>query len=177
MELAGLEQTGDLLIAITPRRHSLGGFGETRPKRGPRILQAFGHALQVRDGDPRIRLVPVLGLKAEEDVEAQVLMGVDKKFGWVPILRWHGVRIWLLRREGYRSFAGKRERQSGEHERECPKPGASEAHPARAKTALLVHGAYRGCWPALHDVDDREARVDVEAGGGEECRADIPGEE
>jgi hypothetical protein len=43
--------------------------------------------------------------------------------------------------------------------------------------ALLVHGAYHGCWPALHDVDDRVARVDVEAGGGEECRADISGEE
>jgi hypothetical protein len=41
----------------------------------------------------------------------------------------------------------------------------------------LSRSAHRGCWPALHDVDDRVARVEVEAGGGEECRAGISGEE
>ena len=32
-------------------------------------------------------------------------------------------------------------------------------------------------WLYLHDVDDRAARIEVEAGGGEECGADVSGEE
>src|SRR5437763_14016964 len=33
------------------------------------------------------------------------------------------------------------------------------------------------CRSALHDVDDREPDIEVEAGGGKECRAGVTGEE
>ena len=53
-------------------------------------------------------------------------------------------------------------------------PSSSTSHPR-----VHVGGcpAEAGCWLSLHDVDDREARVAVEAGGGEERSADVAGEE
>src|SRR5205085_5324766 len=41
----------------------------------------------------------------------------------------------------------------------------------------VMSEAVRDCRPALHDVDDREAGVGVEAGRGEERRADVAVEE
>jgi hypothetical protein len=59
--------------------------------------------------------------------------------------------------------------------REHANPPASTSNPKVAGSipALPTFDSLAG----LHDVDDRVAHVDVEAGGGEECSADVPGEE
>ena len=55
---------------------------------------------------------------------------------------------------------------------------AGFAEPERSPNyELRGHGTYLDCWLALHDVDDRVARVEVEAGGGEECGANVSREQ
>jgi hypothetical protein len=47
----------------------------------------------------------------------------------------------------------------------------------RARTRVTGTRRVSRLWLALHDVDDRVARVEVEAGGSEEGGADVSGEE
>src|SRR5262249_37190652 len=59
----------------------------------------------------------------------------------------------------------------------APKAAKARSTGCSPSTRPAGCNAARGCWPALHDVDDWEAGIGVEAGGGEERGADIAGEE